>query len=74
MNNKSDARARVFAALLQSKFFEERIAHLNLDHQIDALANLAIFAVERLEGAETRLHEDKRGFMDAVIRDWHIDQ
>lgn len=72
--NKGEARVAVFAALIESQLDGERLAHLNLDQQLNAIAQMSVLAVERLFGATERFEKGEGNLCDAVGYAWRLDQ
>lgn len=70
----NEARLAIFSALVATHIDDERIVHLPLDKQLDAIANLSLLAAERLNRAIERFEDKPSTLSINVSRDWRLDQ
>lgn len=71
---REDVIALLFVELAGSQLDGERLAHLPLDKQLTAIANMAVCAFERVADATGRHREMTATLRQDVMRDWRLDQ
>lgn len=71
---REDVIALLFVELVSSELDGERLAHLPMDKQLTAIANMAVFAYERVADTVQRHRELTSTLKQDVMRDWRIDQ